>query len=109
MCVLCYELVPGDHWSDGVSEGGADALPGRSRYRRTRILSAVLAPYGLTVSDPGTGPHCVVADRKGAAEVAAGLPDVWQAAQRLSPRRIDVLDPVLLEALARGGPAGAHT
>ncbi|MEV1175877.1 hypothetical protein [Nonomuraea sp. NPDC049784] len=99
---MCYELVPDDHWSDGVS----DAVPGRSLYRRTRILSAVLAPYGLTVSDPGTGPHCVIANRKGAAEVAAGLPAVWQVAQNLSSRRIDVLDPVLLEALAPG-PSGA--
>jgi hypothetical protein len=98
MCVLCYELVPEDHWSDGLPDGAA----GRSRYRRTRLLSAVLAPYGLTVSDPGTGPHCVIADRKGAAEIAAGLPAVWRAAQRLSSRRIDVLDPALLEALARG-------
>ncbi|MFG1710402.1 hypothetical protein ACFLIM_45260 [Nonomuraea sp. M3C6] len=58
------------------------------------------------MSDPGTGPHCVVANRKGAAEIAVGLPAVWQAAQRLSSRRIDVLDPALLEALAPG-PADA--
>ncbi|MFC5828438.1 hypothetical protein [Nonomuraea insulae] len=98
MCVLCYELIPEDHWSDGLS----DAVPSRSRYRRMRLLAAVLAPYGLTVSDPRTGPHCLIADRKGAAEIAAGLPAVWRAAQRLSSRRIDVLDPALLEALARG-------
>jgi hypothetical protein len=98
MCVLCYEFVPEDHWADGVS----DAAPSRSRHRRSRLLAAVLAPYGLTVSDPGTGPHCVIADRKGAAEIAAGLPAVWRAAQRLSSRHIDVLDPELLEALARG-------
>lgn len=105
MCVLCYELTPEDHWSDGVSDGVANDQPGRARYRRTRILSAVLAPYGLTVSDPGTGPHCVVADRKGSAEVVAGLPALWQAAERLSPREIDVLDSELLQALAVKGPA----
>jgi hypothetical protein len=36
--------------------------------------------------------------------VVAGLPATWQAADRLSPRSVDVLDPVLLDALA-GDPA----
>jgi hypothetical protein len=99
--VLCYELAPEDHWSDGVSSGEAGEPPARSRHRRTRMLSAVLAPYGLTVSDPGSGRHVTIADRKGAAEVAAGLPAIWQAADRLSPRPVDVLDPALLAALER--------
>ncbi len=104
MCVLCYELLPEDHWSDGVSADGDGGSPLRARYARARILSAVLAPYGLTVTDPGSGSHITVADRKGAAEVAAGLPAVWQAADRLAPRPLDVLDPVLLAALeARSG------
>ncbi len=105
MCVLCYDLAPAEHWSNEVSDGDSNDLPGRSRYRRTRILSAVLAPYGLTVSDPGSGSYCVIADRKGSAEVVAGLPAVWQAAGRLSPSEIDVLDPELLHALTMGGPA----
>jgi hypothetical protein len=105
MCVLCYELAPEDHWTDGVSVGETTDMPGRPRYRRTRILSAVLTPYGLTVSDPGNGPHRVIADRKGSAEVAAALPAVWEAAERLSSRKIDVLDPDLLAALAPDDPA----
>jgi hypothetical protein len=55
------------------------------------------------VSDPGTGPHWVIGNHKGAAEVAAGLPAIWQAADRLSSRPVDVLDPTLLDALGRGG------
>lgn len=105
MCVLCYELAPEDHWSDGIPDDAPVDAPARSRYRRTRIVSAVLAPYGLTVSDPGTGPYRTIADRKGAAEVAAGLPAVWQAADRLSPRPVDVLDPTLLAALDPKGRA----
>jgi len=103
MCVLCYELAADEHWSDGVAMDGAEQLPGRPRFRRTRLLSAVLGPYGLTVSDPGSGPYCTIADRKGSTEVAAGLPAVWQAADRLSPRPIDVLDPFMLSVLAAGG------
>jgi hypothetical protein len=99
VCVLCYELAPEDHWSDGVTAGVPSDPPMRNRHRRTRVLTAVLAPYGLTVSDPGTGRYLTIADRKGAAEVAAGLPAVWAAAGRLSPRPIDPLDPALLAAL----------
>jgi hypothetical protein len=99
VCVLCYELAPEDHWSDGVATGEPADPPLRERHRRTRVLGAVLAPYGLTVSDPGTGRHLTIADRKGAAEVAAGLPAVWAAAARLSSRPVDPLDPALLSAL----------
>ncbi|MCW2598913.1 MAG: hypothetical protein JWM02_742 [Frankiales bacterium] len=101
MCVLCYELAEESHWADVISDDSdANDLPVRARHRRKRILAAVLSPYGLEVSDPGSGRYVVIADRKGASEVAAGLPAVWQAAQRLSSRRPDVLDPVLLEVLA---------
>ncbi|MCU1671471.1 MAG: hypothetical protein JWP40_4398 [Blastococcus sp.] len=100
MCAICYELAPEDHWSDAVSaDAGASGATVRARARRARILTAVLAPYGLTVSDPGSGRHLTIADRKGAAEVVAGLPAVWEAANRLSPRPVDVLDPRLLDAL----------
>lgn len=100
MCVLCYELAPEDHWSDGMTMGGPSCPPLRDRHRRLHVLTTVLAPYGLSVSDPGTGRHVTVADRKGAAEVAAGLPAVWAAADRLSSRPLDPLDPALLVALS---------
>lgn len=100
MCVLCYELVSEDHWADALSDPSSGAVPGSWLYRRAKVLSAVLAAYGLAVSHPGTGRHCVVADRKGAAELAAGLPEVWRAAQKMTSRPIDVLDPLLLQAIA---------
>jgi hypothetical protein len=100
MCVLCYDLAPEDHWADGVGPGEQSAARA-ARHRRTRLLATVLAPYGLTVSDPGTGPHRLIADRKGAAEVAAALPAVWRAADRLAPRPVDVLDPAVLDALSQ--------
>jgi hypothetical protein len=105
MCILCYEFAADDHWSDWASDTELNEPPGRARFRRVHILSQVLAPCGLTVYDPGSGPHLVIADHKGAAEVAAGLPAVWQAAARLSPRQVDVLDPALLEKLRAGGQA----
>jgi hypothetical protein len=103
MCVLWYELAPEDHWADATPGAEPSGAARSARHRRRRLLAAVLAPYGLTVSDPGTGPHWVIGNHKGAAEVAAGLPAIWQAADRLSSRPVDVLDPTLLDALGRGG------
>jgi hypothetical protein len=100
MCVLCYELAPEEHWADVSPDGATSGTARAARHRRTRLIATVLAPYGLTVADPGTGPHRVIANRKGAGEVAAGLSATWAAADRLSPRPVDVLDPALLDALA---------
>ena len=103
MCLLCYELAPEEHWADAAPDAELAGAARSARHRRRHLLAAVLAPYGLTVSDPGTGPHWVIGNRKGAEEVAAGLPAVWQAADRLASRPIDVLDPILLDALGQGG------
>jgi hypothetical protein len=102
VCVLCYELALENHWSDQRPADEPTPIRSVARHRRTRLLAAVLAPYGLTVSDPGTGPHRIIADRKGAAEIAAALPAIWQAADRLSSRTVDVLDPALLDTLVAG-------
>jgi hypothetical protein len=103
--VLCYEFADDGHWGDAISPAGqASEPPMRTRQRRLRIVAAVLSPYGLTVSDPGVGRQVVISNRTGACELATVLPTVWQAAQRLCARRIDVLDEALLEALA-GGPS----
>lgn len=103
MCMLCYELAPEEHWADGgpFDQPSEEARSGR--HRRTRLISAVLAPFGLTVTDAGAGPHRMLADRKGRAEIAAGLPSLWQAADQLSSRPIDVLDPALLQSLEQRG------
>lgn len=102
MCVLCYEFAREEHWTEALTTSAGDSVPlePAARYRRLAILNAVVRPYGLTVSDPGAGRHVVVSDMKGASEVASGLGAVWEVAERLSPRRIDVLDDSLLEALA---------
>jgi hypothetical protein len=103
MCVLCYELAGEGHWTDAAAPASATGEPAaRGRYRRTRILNAVLAPAGLTVRTPGPGRSVVVANRKGASEVAVGLGAVWEAADRLGSRRVDLLDPALLDALGSG-------
>lgn len=99
MCVLCYELVGEGHWSDVLATGAAGEPPARARYRRATVLTEVLAPVGLSVRTPGPGRAVVVANGKGASTVAAGLPAVWQAADRLGAYLIDPLDTAYLEAV----------
>lgn len=110
MCVLCYEFAEDGHWTDMLASGEGEAVqqPSGGRYRRLAILNAVVEPYGLSVSDPGYGRHVVVSDRKGASEVASGLGALWVTAQRMAPRRIDVLDEALLAVLASRDTLGAQ-
>lgn len=102
MCLLCFELAPEDHWADADSVRELTGAARTARRRRGRVLAKVLAPYGLTISDPGAGPW-VIADRKGAAELATALSAIWRAADGLAPRPIDALDPKLLDALGQDG------
>jgi hypothetical protein len=73
-CEMSSELCG----SQGVVDRVPDELPGRSRYRRARILTAALAHHGRTGSDPGSRPHYLITDRKSAATVAAGVPALWR-------------------------------
>lgn len=101
MCVLCYEFAQEEHWTEALTSisGEPVTLAPGARYRRLAILNTVVRPYGLSVSDPGVGRHVVVSDLKGSSHVASGLGAFWDLAQRLSSRRIDVLDDRVLEAL----------
>ncbi len=99
MCVLCYELAGEGHWSDALTTGMAGEPPGRARHRRASILTELLAPAGLVVRTPGPGRAVVVSNGKGASAVAAGMPAVWEAADRLGTRRVDPLDTAYLDAV----------
>ena len=97
MCANCgYPAAPG-HWTDA---GAAD--PGermRARFRRARILSAVLRPYGLTAHDNGLIPGVQIATLSGSHAMAHDLTEVWAAAERLSGAPVDPLDARFLRNL----------
>lgn len=99
MCVLCYELAGDGHWSDALAAGTSGDPPGRARHQRASVLTELLAPAGVVVRTPGPGRAVVVSNGKGSSAVAAGLPAVWEAADRLGTRPVDPLDPAYLDAV----------
>jgi len=97
MCILCYGLAGDEHWTD--ARMGSEPAPSL-KARRRRILAAVLGAAGLDYSDDPTGLTSLISDRKGSVAVARSLGEVWAAAEQVNGRRLDPLDPVLLERLA---------
>ena len=90
MCVLCGVLLE-EHWAEG--DGGR-----RGRAFRARLVNRVLAFYGLRLDD-WAGRVWVLRDQKGRAAVVGNLGALWTEAERLAGRRLDPLDPALVESL----------
>ncbi|ABG05658.1 conserved hypothetical protein [Rubrobacter xylanophilus DSM 9941] len=115
MCVLCgQDFVARPHWTDRhVVDRALAAGPGadptayqrerrRDRAHRVALAGAVLRHYGLRVDD-WEGSRYVLRDRKGRSELVQDLGSLWPAAERLSGRTPDPLDPALLARLDGGG------
>ena len=108
MCVLCGEFVADVHWSDHGLEAAArapEANPGdydrdrrRDRIHRAGLANKVLRLYGLRVSDWNGGRY-VLRDPKGRSALVADLGTLWPAAEKLTGRTPDPLDPALLQTL----------
>ncbi|GAA9313029.1 hypothetical protein TH0335_04430 [Helicobacter pylori] len=117
MCVLCGELISSFHWTDGID--GSDSyeidedLKGqnvlisanenarerkRARLKRVRLLNQILAFYGLKMDD-WQGAKFVLHDKKGQSVMVNDLGDLWDKAQNLAKKEMDVLDSHLLAFL----------
>jgi hypothetical protein len=118
MCVLCWQFLTEVHWTDRQSDH-RDATTGtagsdherarrRDRYQRLRVLNRVLAPYGLQLADWQSRSY-MLSDRKGKTVLVQDLGALWPAAQQLAGRRLDPLDPWLLEALHQPCGTGEST
>lgn len=90
MCALCGVLLD-EHWAE---DGGR-----RARTFRVKLANRVLDHFGLRLDDWG-GRVYVLRDRKGRSAVVANLGVLWVEAERLSGRKLDPLDPELVDALA---------
>lgn len=108
MCEVCAIFGAGEHWSDfgrlrNERYPFEDIRHYRAeRARRRALLGEVLGPLGLMVED-WDGETLVIYDRNGRQRLAPTLADVWPAAEALAHgRRIDPLDPALLDRLDHG-------
>ncbi len=94
MCSNCgFPSAPG-HWTDAGAPPGTDRV--RARHRRAAVLGRVLPAWGLTVTDDTFIPGLTVSTRTGMHRMVADLGEFWTAAEDLSGRRIDPLDPDFL-------------
>ncbi|GAA7928462.1 hypothetical protein HpBT085_01400 [Helicobacter pylori] len=117
MCVLCGELIRSFHWTDGIdgtdSYENDEILKGqnalisanenarerkRARLKRVRLLNQILAFYGLKMDD-WQGAKFVLHDKKGQSVIVNDLGDLWDKAQKLAKKEMDVLDSHLLAFL----------
>ncbi len=116
MCVLCGELISSFHWTDGTDGSGSyenENLKGqnalisanenakerkRVRLKRVRLLNQILAFYGLKIND-WQGAKFVLCDKKGQSMIVNDLGDLWDKAQKLAKKEMDVLDSHLLAFL----------
>lgn len=104
MCSLCGVLGVENHWSDAVARPGVfsrnDESHGRrlERARRIRVANAALGVYRLTLSD-WQGRAYLISTATGKTEVIETLAHLWPAAERLSGRSFDPLDPAFLARL----------
>jgi hypothetical protein len=102
MCVLCGQMFAEIHWSERlldpetVSQGTGETIRRQARHARTRLLSKVLAHYGLDVSDDWSAMNYVVGNRKGTQQVVGSVGELWQATAKMTGRPLDPLDPALL-------------
>jgi hypothetical protein len=98
MCGLCGVLANSDHWADS-SAAPDGASRSATRQLRNRIANQVLAHYGLKLSD-AAGP-LVLRSATGKSALVPHLGALWPAADQLSGRPCDPLDPELIAALQR--------
>ncbi|RKV13156.1 hypothetical protein [Helicobacter pylori] len=117
MCVLCGELISSFHWSD--ENYGSDSYEidenlkepnvlisanenarerKRARLKRVGLLNQILAFYGLKIND-WQGAKFVLCDKKGQSVIVNDLGDLWDKAQNLAKKKMDVLDSNLLAFL----------
>ena len=104
MCSLCGIFGSNGHWTDAAARPGVftrnvDPLQRRrERAQRVDCARRVLACYGLTLSD-WQASSFLLSTATGKTELIEDLGHLWAAAERLSGRHCDPLDPELIMRL----------
>ncbi|MFC3073409.1 hypothetical protein [Shinella pollutisoli] len=108
MCSLCGVLGGNEHWTDAAARPGVFTRNveridrRRERARRVAAANRVLAAFGMSLSD-WQGSSFVLATRTGKSEIVEDLGHLWPAAERLSGRACDPLDPDLIRRMEEDG------
>lgn len=107
MCSLCGILGGSEHWSDAAAREGVYTR-NRSgsdrrieRASRVRVANRVLAHFGMKLAD-WQGTSFVVSTYTGKRAIIDDLGHLWPAAEQLSGRACDPLDPELIARLEAG-------
>ena len=101
MCALCGVLGGAEHWTDAASRPGvftrnSDSLERRrERARRVSVANRILTHYGMQLAD-WQGSAFMLSTLTGKTEMVENLAHLWTAAEKLSGRRCDPLDPALI-------------
>jgi hypothetical protein len=107
MCSLCGVIGGNEHWTDatprpGVFTRNVERIDRRrERARRVTAVNSVLSAFGMSLSD-WQGASFVLATRTGKSEMIEDLGHLWPAAERLSGRLCDPLDPGLIALMEAG-------
>lgn len=107
MCSLCGILGAGEHWSDAVAREGVFTRNRSSsdrrieRANRVRVANRMLAHFGMRLAD-WRGTSFVVSTHTGKRAIIEDFGHLWPAAERLSGRDCDPLDPELIARLETG-------
>ena len=112
MCSLCGVLGGRGHWTESSSSPEAFAsrqdltTRRRERQERTRLANRVLHHYGLKLQD-FSGSSYVLTSRTGRSKIVDNITEVWMAAEELTGKDCDPLDPLLLDGLRDRQAGGA--
>ena len=71
----------------------------RERQDRVRLVAPILKHYGLTLGDWAASSY-VLRSHTGQTALVENLSELWAAAEGMSGRQCDPLDPALLDVLA---------
>ena len=110
MCILCGALWTEEHWSEIAADtredpSGTVAIEDhvdrrgqrlRDRARRAKLVSAILAGYGIQMQD-WEGSSYILRDAKGSTAVAPDIASLLAAAEQMLGAPLDPLAPAFLD------------
>lgn len=99
MCGLCGLIEEQQEWSDHIT---SDLPKRQNRFRKIKIINQMLHYHRVKVSDVH-GVNYLLQTPTGKQGMANGLNLLWDEFAALTGKRMDVLDPKLLSALADEG------